>query len=79
MDCSGIVADIHSSVKRLKIDDAVYGNMGYGNAFAEYVHGDESLFALKPTNLSFTEAAAVSLAVETADVAFFEQGKSHEI
>ncbi|CAF3844341.1 unnamed protein product, partial [Rotaria sordida] len=73
MDCSGIVVNVGSSVGRLKVGDAVYGNMGYGNAFAEYVRADESLFALKPVNLSFAEAAAVPLAGETAYEALFQQ------
>ncbi|CAF1389458.1 unnamed protein product, partial [Rotaria sordida] len=75
MDCSGIVVNVGSSVERLKVGDAVYGNMGYGNAFAEYVRADESLFALKPANLSFAEAAAVPLAGETAYEALFQQGE----
>lgn len=75
MDCAGVVVDVGSSVKRLKVGDAVYGNLGYGHAFAEYVSGDESLFALKPTNLSFAEAAAIPLAAETAYEALFEQGQ----
>lgn len=75
MDCSGVVMNVGSSVTRFKVGDAVYGNLGYGNAFAEYVRGDESLFALKPSNLSFAEAAAVPLAAETAYEALFEQGK----
>ncbi|CAF1563467.1 unnamed protein product, partial [Rotaria sordida] len=41
----------------------------------EYVRADESLFALKPANLSFPEAAAVPLAGETAYEALFQQGE----
>lgn len=75
MDCAGIVVSVGSEVKRLTVGDAVYGNLGYGNAFAEYVRGDESSFAIKPQKLSFNEAAAIPLAAETAYEALFEQSE----
>src|SRR5207244_4633433 len=45
--------------------DEVFGVVGEGG-FAEYVSAPERLLALKPTNLSFEQAATVPLAAVTA-------------
>jgi NADPH:quinone reductase-like Zn-dependent oxidoreductase len=66
-DVAGVVIDVGSSAKRLKVGDKVYGNQnGDGGTYAEYVRGNESQFALKPNNLTMVEAAAVPLACETS-------------
>jgi NADPH:quinone reductase-like Zn-dependent oxidoreductase len=73
-DVAGIVVSIGSAVKRLQVGDKVYGNLGInGGSYAEYVRGDESFFALKPSNLSMEEAAAVPLACETSYQALFSK------
>ncbi|CAF0897810.1 unnamed protein product [Rotaria sp. Silwood1] len=73
-DVAGVVVDIGSEVKRFQIGDKVYGNVGvHGGSYAEYVCGNESMFALKPKNLTMEEAAAVPLACETSYQALFKK------
>jgi NADPH:quinone reductase-like Zn-dependent oxidoreductase len=73
-DVAGVVVDVGSKVKRLKVGDKVYGNTNLnGGAYADYVRADESQFALKPNNLSIIEAAAVPLACETSYQALFNK------
>ena len=54
-------------------DPFINGN----GSFAEYVSAPESVFALKPTNLSFDEAAAVPMAGVTALQGLRDEGKIH--
>ncbi|CAF5124747.1 unnamed protein product, partial [Rotaria magnacalcarata] len=73
-DMAGVVVDIGSAVKRFKLGDEVYGNAGIsGGSYAEYVCANESIFALKPKNLTMEEAAAVPLACETSYQALFSK------
>ncbi|CAF1038286.1 unnamed protein product [Rotaria sordida] len=73
-DVAGVVVDIGSGVKRFQIGDKVYGNLGvYAGGYAEYACGNESMFALKPKNLTMEEAAAVPLACETSYQALFNK------
>ncbi|CAF1137288.1 unnamed protein product [Rotaria sordida] len=73
-DVAGVVVNVGSSVKRLKIGDKVYGNLsGDGGTYAEFVRGNESKFALKPNNLTMIEAAAVPLACETSYQVLFNK------
>ncbi|CAF1239012.1 unnamed protein product [Adineta ricciae] len=47
-DVAGIVDAIGLGVKRLQIDDHVYGDLTiHGGSYGEYVRGDESIFSLK--------------------------------
>ncbi|MEH7379135.1 NAD(P)-dependent alcohol dehydrogenase [Bacillus sp. JJ1533] len=67
-DMAGIVEAIGENVTQFQVGDEVYGDIsgsGWG-AFAEYVAVDEKALALKPSNLLFTEAAAVPMAALTA-------------
>ncbi len=68
-DVAGRVEDIGSNVKQFKPRDEVFGYLpgatGRGT-FAEYVCASENVVALKPTNLSFEQAAAVPVAAMTA-------------
>jgi D-arabinose 1-dehydrogenase-like Zn-dependent alcohol dehydrogenase len=73
-DVAGVIVDVGSGVKRFQVGDKVYGNLGMNDgSYAEYVRGDESVFALKPNNLSMEEAAAVPLACETSYQALFNK------
>ncbi|CAF3319773.1 unnamed protein product [Rotaria socialis] len=73
-DMAGVVVDIGSAVKRFKLGDEVYGNAGIsGGSYAEYISANESIFALKPKNLTMEEAAAVPLACETSYQALFSK------
>jgi NADPH:quinone reductase-like Zn-dependent oxidoreductase len=73
-DVAGVVVDIGSGITRFKVGDKVYGNLGMTDgSYAEYVRGNESLFAIKPNNLTMEEAAAIPLACETSYTAFFNK------
>lgn len=67
-DIAGVVESIGTAVTQFKPGDEVYADLshcGWGG-FAEYVAVPENVLALKPTNLSFPEAAAVPMAALTA-------------
>jgi NADPH:quinone reductase-like Zn-dependent oxidoreductase len=68
-DVAGRIEAIGSSVKLFKPGDEVFGYLpsatGRGT-FAEYVCAKENLIALKPSNLTFEQAAAVPEAAMTA-------------
>lgn len=68
VDIAGQVEAVGSGVTRFKPGDEVYGNLldhGFGG-FAEYASVPGDAVSLKPTNLSFGEAAAVPMAAVTA-------------
>ncbi len=67
-DIAGRVEAVGSNVKQFKVGDEVFGDISaYGwGGFAEYTCAREDAFALKPSNLSFEEAAAVPMAAVTA-------------
>jgi NADPH:quinone reductase-like Zn-dependent oxidoreductase len=59
-DCSGVVIAIGSKVSRVRVGDAVFGNLAMsGGSFADYVLADESHVALKPKNMTFEQAASI--------------------
>jgi NADPH:quinone reductase-like Zn-dependent oxidoreductase len=67
-DMAGVVEAVGKNVRDFKPGDEVYGDLagcGFGT-FAEYVAANENALALKPSNLSFEEAAAVPMAAVTA-------------
>jgi NADPH:quinone reductase-like Zn-dependent oxidoreductase len=67
-DIAGRVEAVGSSVTQFKPGDEVFGDIsacGWGG-FAEYVSVRENALVLKPTNLSFEQAAAVPMAAVTA-------------
>jgi len=66
-ELAGEVAAVGEGVTRLKVGDAVYGYPGMKlGAYAEYICLPEEAVALKPTNISFEEAAAVLQGAMTA-------------
>jgi len=68
MDVAGRVEAVGKDVTQFQINDEVFGDLsgcGFG-AFAEYVCADESALVLKPTNISFEQAATVPAAALTA-------------
>ncbi|MEH1903076.1 MAG: NAD(P)-dependent alcohol dehydrogenase [Nostoc sp.] len=74
-DVAGEVVAIGSGVTRFKPGDAVYGSTSFpGGGYAEFAAVPENLMVLKPTNLSYEEAAAVPLAALTALQALRDQG-----
>jgi NADPH:quinone reductase-like Zn-dependent oxidoreductase len=68
VDVAGCVEAIGRNVTQFMPGDAVFGDIfGLGSgSFAEYVSVPESALALKPSNVSFEEAAAVPVAAVTA-------------
>jgi NADPH:quinone reductase-like Zn-dependent oxidoreductase len=67
-DVAGRVEAVGSGVTKFKPGDEVFANLldhGLGG-FAEYVSVPVEVMSLKPTNLSFEEAAAVPMAAVTA-------------
>ena len=67
-DIAGEVEAVGSGVTRFKPGDEIYANLldhGFGG-FAEFVSVPVNVMALKPSNLSFEEAAAVPMAAVTA-------------
>ncbi|KAK1943140.1 2-methylene-furan-3-one reductase [Phytophthora citrophthora] len=83
-DVSGVVESVGSEVNTLHVGDAVYGQAPFGGpggfanyiggcgTFAEFVNIEAKYLALKPSKLSFTEAAAVSNAAQTSYQALVE-------
>ncbi len=67
-DMAGRVEAVGSNVRQFRPGDEVFGYLSRygGRTFAEYVCAGENEIALKPTNLSFEQAAAVPLAAITA-------------
>jgi len=63
-DVAGWVEAVGENVKQFRPGDEVFGCAN--GAFAEYVLAREAYLALKPTNRSFEEAAAVPVAALTA-------------
>ena len=75
-DIAGCVEAVGRNVKQFQPGDAVFGDIfGLGSgSFAEYVSVPESALALKPSNVSFEEAAAAPVAAVTALQGLRDQG-----
>ncbi|MBC7983666.1 MAG: NAD(P)-dependent alcohol dehydrogenase [Candidatus Obscuribacterales bacterium] len=63
-DLAGVIESVGKDVTRLKVGDEVFGEsakFGWynGGAYAEYAAVPEELLVLKPSNITFEEAAAV--------------------
>src|SRR5579863_9312259 len=75
-DIAGRIEEVGRNVKQLQVGDEVFGNTakhGFGG-FAEYVSVPENALVLKPTTISFEEAAAVPQAALTALQALRDKG-----
>ncbi len=75
-DIAGCVEAVGKNVTQFHPGDAVFGDIfGLGSgSFAEYISVPESALALKPSNFSFEEAAAVPVAALTALQGLRDQG-----
>jgi NADPH:quinone reductase-like Zn-dependent oxidoreductase len=72
IDVAGTVVAVGSDVTRFAIGDEVYG-MSRGS-FAEYAAVREDKLAVKPTNLTFEQAAVVPISAGTAIQAVVDSG-----
>lgn len=72
-DMSGVIEQTGKNVQDLKPGDAVFGCIA--NTYAEYTAANPQLIVKKPGNISFEEAAGVSLAGLTAYQAINEHLK----
>jgi NADPH:quinone reductase-like Zn-dependent oxidoreductase len=78
-DIAGRVEAVGRNVKQFQPGDEVFGDLsgcGFGG-FAEYVAVPENALALKPTNLTFEEAAAVPMAAVVALQGLRDHGQIH--
>ena len=74
---AGRVEAVGRNVTQFKPGDAVFGDLsrcGFGG-FAEYVVASENALALKPTNLTFEQAATVPVSAVTALQGLRDHGK----
>ena len=67
-DFAGVVEAVGSGVERFKVGDEVFGltTIRQAASFAEYVVADEKNVGLKPSSISFEQAAALTLVSVTA-------------
>ncbi|UNI18480.1 hypothetical protein JDV02_004747 [Purpureocillium takamizusanense] len=67
-DAAGVVAEVGEGVKSLKVGDEVYTRLPEVSrgSWSEYVKCAEHYVAIKPKNLSFSDAASLPLAGVTA-------------
>lgn len=80
MDLAGVVEAVGKNVTRFKPGDEVFGTSIGAGAFAEYASIGEDKLALKPSNLSFEQAAALPVSALAAlkgvrDVAKVQPGQ----
>jgi len=74
VDFAGTVESVGKNVTRFKPGDEVFG--GRDGAFGEYVSvAEKGPLAMKPTNMTFEQAAAVPIAALTALQALRDKGK----
>ncbi len=72
-DIAGRVEAVGRNVRQFQPDDEVFGMVRGG--FAEYACAPENALVLKPSNLSFEEAAAVPMAAVTALQGLRDEGE----
>ena len=74
VDFAGTVEAVGSNIKRFKPGDEVFG--GRSGAFAEYVTvREDRALVMKPSNMTFQQAASVPVAAITALQALRDKGK----
>ncbi|GMF30062.1 unnamed protein product [Phytophthora fragariaefolia] len=76
-DAAGVVVEVGSEAKRLKVGDHVYAMTPFTacGTVADYAVFDEELVALKPKNLTFDQAASIPLIGLTSYQALVEHTK----
>ena len=75
-DIAGIIEAVGKSVTKFKVGDLVYGDLsGTWGGFAEYVCAKETALAIKPSGMSFEQAAAIPQAAMLAVQGLIEAGE----
>jgi len=75
-DIAGRIESIGKNVSKFKIGDEVYGDLsGHWGGFAEYVCASENALALKPTTMSFADAASIPQAAMLAVQGLIDKGR----
>ncbi|NEQ88889.1 MAG: NAD(P)-dependent alcohol dehydrogenase, partial [Moorea sp. SIO2I5] len=76
-DVAGEVLEVGDSVTSFQAGDQIYARLDSfpGGAYAEYAVVSESAACLKPNTMTYTQAAAVPLAAQTALQALRDLGK----
>jgi len=76
-DGAGVIEQVGPEVSAFKVGDAVYfcqpGFNGRQGTYAEYAAVDQAFLAIKPSSLSFEQAAAAPLVLITAWEALFDR------
>ena len=65
-DVSGVIESVADGVTNFKTGDPVFGYSMAGGAYAEHIAIDATAIAIRPTELSMEQAAAVAVVGQTA-------------
>ena len=77
-DIAGQIETVGKNVTKFKTGDNVYGDLsGQWGGFAEYTCAGEKKLALKPSGMSFQEAAAIPQAAMLAVQGLIDKGNIH--
>jgi len=77
-DIAGQIETVGKNVTKFKTGDNVYGDLsGQWGGFAEYTCAGEKKLALKPSGMSFQEAAAIPQAAMLAVQGLIDKGSIH--
>ena len=71
-DLAGIIVKVGANVRKFKVGDEIFAKTDKQGSFAEYTTLKETSIALKPKNISMTQAAALPLVALTAWQALIE-------
>jgi NADPH:quinone reductase-like Zn-dependent oxidoreductase len=66
IDIAGTIEAVGKNVNEFHPGDEVFGDCGWGGAFAEYICVKEKSIVNKPSNISFEEGASISVAAFSA-------------
>jgi len=77
-DIAGQIEAVGKNVKKFRPGDEVYGDLsGRWGGFAEYVCARENALTIKPTSMTFEEAAAIPQAAMLAIQGLCDEGQIH--